>query len=124
DKRYWPGDTFAGHLTFALRHEDLDLLIIRRVFEAVSPGTMETFIRAAPSGNTARRAWFLYETLTRRTLDLPDAPQAGAVDVLDPKAYFTGRPRLSRRHRVRDNLLGTARFCPVIRRTKMLADLV
>ncbi|HEX7070084.1 MAG TPA: Fic family protein [Rhodothermales bacterium] len=45
-----------------------------------------------------------------------------AVDVLDPKAYFTSTPRVSRRHRVRDNLLGTGRFCPTIRRTRALAD--
>ena len=58
--------------------------------------------------------------LTGRTLDLEDAPHAEAVDLLDPKAYFTGKPRLSRRHRVRDNLLGNGRFCPIIRRTETL----
>ena len=30
DKRYWPGESFADHLGFALRHEDLDLLIFKR----------------------------------------------------------------------------------------------
>ena len=38
DKRYWPGETFADHLTFALRHEDIDLLILKRIFDAVPPG--------------------------------------------------------------------------------------
>jgi hypothetical protein len=120
DKRYWPGDSFADHLTFALRHEELDLLILKRVFEAVPQAEMEAFIRAAPTGAPARRAWYLYELLTGRTLPLDDAPQAQAIDLLDTKAYFTGKPRLSRRHRVRDNLLGTSRFCPIIRRTKAL----
>src|SRR5262249_46617305 len=32
DKRYWPGETFADHLTFALRREGIDLLILKRVF--------------------------------------------------------------------------------------------
>jgi Fic/DOC family len=122
DRRYWPGDTFDDHLTFALRHEDVDLLILKRVFEAVSLNTMTAFVRTAPSGNATRRAWFLYEALTDRTLKVPDAPEAAALDLLDPEAYFTGKPRLSKRHRVRDNLLGTGRFCPVIRRTKALAD--
>lgn len=70
----------------------------------------------------SRRIWFLYEWLIGRTLDLPDAPNVAAIDILDSKAYFTAKPRLSRRHRVRDNLLGTARFCPVIRRTESLTD--
>ena len=122
DIRYWPGDTFADHLTFALRHEDLDLLILKRAFEAVSPNTMAAFVHAAPTGNNTRRAWFLYEVLTDRTLKVSDAPEVAAIDLLDPKAYFTGKPRLSKRHRIRDNLLGTGRFCPLIRRTKVLAD--
>src|ERR1019366_5033821 len=124
DRRYGPLYTFADHLTFSLRHEDVDLLILNRVFEAVSPNTMATFVRAVPSGKTTRRAWFLYEALTDRTLKVSDAPEVAAIDVLDPKTYFTGKPRLSKRHRVRDNLLGTARFCPVIRRTKALEAFV
>ena len=122
DKRYWPGDTFADHLTFALRHEDIDLLILKRVFEAVPQAEVEAIVRAAPTGIPARRAWYLYEILTGRTLDVDDAPGAAAIDLLDPDAYFTGKPRLSKRHRVRDNLLGTGRFCPVIRRTKALTE--
>jgi Fic/DOC family len=121
DKRYWPGDTFADHLTFALRHEDLDLLILKRIFEAAPQAEIESFVRDAPTGIPARRAWYLYETLTGRSLPLDDAPQAQAIDLLDPEAYFTGKPRLSRRHRVRDNLLGNGRFCPIIRRTKALS---
>lgn len=124
DKRYWPGDTFADHLSFALRHENIDLLILKRVFEAVPQADMEAFVRAAPSGIPARRAWFLYETLMGRTLDVPDAPNTPAINLLDPQEYFTGKPHLSKRHRVRDNLLGTGHFCPVIRRTKALMDFV
>jgi hypothetical protein len=100
----------------------MDLLILRRVFEAVPQAKVEAMVRAAPIGITARRAWYLYEILTGRTLDVDDAPSAAAVDVLDPEAYFTGKPRLSKRHRVRDNLLGTGRFCPVIRRTPALTE--
>ncbi len=124
DKRYWPGDDFADHLTFALRHEDVDLLILKRVFDAVPQAESEAFVRAAPTSAPVRRAWFLFEALTGRTLDADDAPRGAAVDLLDPEAYFTGKPRLSRRHRVRDNLLGTGRFCPVIRRTKALTQFV
>ena len=122
DKRYWPGDTFTDHLNFALRHEDLDLLILKRVFEAVPQAEVENIVRAAPTGIPARRAWYFYELLIGRALDVDDAPNAAAIDLLDPEAYFTGKPRLSKRHRVRDNLLGTGRFCPVIRRTKALTE--
>ena len=88
------------------------------------PAEVEAFVRAAPTGAVARRAWYLYEILTGRTLDIEDAPIAAAVDLLDPEAYFTGKPKLSTRHRVRNNLLGTGQFCPMIRRTPALTEFV
>ncbi len=124
DKRYWPGETMAGHLGFALRNEDIDLLIFKRLCDAVPANAFVDMVRAAPTGGPARRAWFLYEQLTGRTLDVDDASAAAAVDVLEPERYFTGVPKLSRRHRVRDNLLGPGRFCPVIRRTKALTEFI
>jgi hypothetical protein len=122
DKRYWPGEEFGDQLGFALRHEDLDLLVLKRLFAAVPQDTVTEFVRSAPTGAPNRRAWFLYEFLTGRTLDIPDAEGVSAIDLLDAHAYYTGTARLSRRHKVRDNLLGTPAFCPVIRRTKPLAD--
>lgn len=125
DKRYQSGDAFGDHLTFALRHEVIDLLLLKRTFEAIPQSVMENFIRATPTGTLARRAWFFYETLTGRTLDIKDAASdLTATDLLPPETYFTGKPLLSRRHRVRNNLLGTDVFCPIIRRTKTLEKLV
>src|ERR1700682_3002395 len=124
DKRYWPSDNFADQLIFALRHEDIDLLILKRIFEAVSKAEMEAMVREAPAGNLSRRAWYLYEILMDRRLAVKDAPRVAAIDLLDPKAYFTGKPRLSRRHRVRDNLLGNGQFCPIVRRTKTLENFI
>jgi Protein of unknown function (DUF1488)/Fic/DOC family len=120
DKRYWPGDSFDDHLDFALRNENFDPLVLKRVFASIEPEVMEAFVKATPKGIPARRAWYLYELMTGRTLDIPDDPGVPAVDLLDSEAYFTGKPRLSRRHRVRDNLLGNSAYCPVIRRTERL----
>ena len=124
DKRYWPGDSFADHLGFALRHEPIDLLILKRVFAAAPRSELAAYVRASPTGTATRRAWYLYETMMRRTLDLADAPAAAAIDLLDTGAYFTGRPRLSKRHRVRDNLLGVGQFSPLIRRTPALKEFI
>ncbi len=43
DQRYWPGDDVEHHLIFALRHEGIDLLILKRVFEAVDPNVVPTY---------------------------------------------------------------------------------
>lgn len=120
DKRYWPGDTVTDHLSFALRHESIDLLILKRALSAMSVQDLTAFIKAAPTGTVTRRAWFFYEALTGKALDIADSELVTATDALDPKAYFTGKAILSKRHRVRDNLLGKGDFCPVIRRTPVL----
>jgi hypothetical protein len=122
DKRYWPGESFGDHLSFALRNENLDMLLLKRIFDAVDPKVLQAFVKATPTGIASRRAWFLYELMTGRKLDVPDDPGVPAVDVLDAAEYFTGKPRLSKRHRVRDNLLGSGGFCPIIRRTKLLTE--
>jgi len=120
DKRYQPGDQFADHLAFALRHENIDLMILKRAFEAEPKADLEEYVRSTPGGTQTRRAWFFYELLTGQMLDIEDAPNVTAVDALDAKTYFTGKAKLSRRHKVRDNLLGSGDWCPVIRRTKQL----
>jgi len=83
---------------------------------------LEEYVRSAPTGTQTCRAWFFYETLTGQILDVEDAPNVTAVDALDTRAYFTGKARLSKRHRVRDNLLGTGDCCPILRRTTPLQE--
>jgi len=45
-------------------------------------------VRNAPTGALNRRAWFLYEFLTGRTLDIPDAVEASFTDLLDDRLLF------------------------------------
>jgi len=123
DKRYWPGEDFGDQLGFALRHEEIDLVILKRIFQFVPQKTVVQFVRGAPTGAANRRVWFLYEFLTGLTLEVPE-PTGTAIDLLNADEYFTSTARLSRRHKVRDNLLGTPRFCPIVRRTTVLNDFV
>jgi hypothetical protein len=74
--RYWPGESFGDQLGFALRHEDLDLLVLKRLFETVLQDIVTTFVSSTPTGASNRRAWFLYEFLTGHMLDIPDAAEA------------------------------------------------
>jgi hypothetical protein len=120
-KRYELEPTVEAHLNFAMRYENIDLLVLKRVFLALPAEAVEQYVRSAPTSVLTRRAWYLYEFLTGKTLTVPDAPNVTSVDLLDTDKYFTkSSGTLSRRHKVRDNLLGTARFCPIIRKTEAL----
>ena len=46
------------------------------------------------------------------------------VDLLDKERYFTCEGVVSTRHKVRNNLLGTQQFCPIIRRTPRLEEFI
>ena len=105
---------------FALRHECFAPLVLKHLFDAVDPDTISAFVRDALSGMVTRRVWRFYESMTGRRRPIDDAPNVLAVDTLDPKGYVTSSAALSKRHRVRDNLLGTGDYCPVIRRTEAL----
>ncbi len=122
EKRYWPGHNVTDHISFALRHEEFDPLVFKRVLDAVDSDTISAFVRDSPNGAVTRRAWFFYESMTGRRLPIDDAPIVTAVEALEPENYVTGNAVLSKRHRVRDNLLGTGGYCPVIRRTGALED--
>lgn len=109
-----------AHLRFALKHEPFDLGIIVAALKAVGPGPLEAWVRAEPTGAFARRAWFLYETLVGKTLDVHGVSRGGYVPALDPRRHLVAAPRRSPRHRVHDNLLGGAGLCPTVRKTAVL----
>jgi len=117
-----PDWTVKAHLTFHLRHEVLNLEMLARLFDAVDPNELAEWIRAEPTGSYARRAGFLYEWLTGRVLDVPDAAAGALVDAVDSERIVSASPGhhfTSRRWRVRDNLPGTPAFCPIVRKAAL-----
>lgn len=122
--RHAPRADLAGHLTFALRYEGLDLAALKALFSATGPGPVAGIVRASPTGGYARRLWFLYEWLLGERLDLPDAARGGYVPVVDPTLQWAVSGVASTRHRVRNNLPGTPAFCPLIFRTPALEAFV
>jgi Fic/DOC family len=120
--RHAPTASLEGHLTFALKYEGLDLLILKAFFQATGPKPIEALVKETPTGTYARRSWFLYEWLLGQTLDLPAAEKGVYAEVVDPDLQWTVAGTNSTRHRVKNNLPGTAAFCPMIFRTDALRD--
>jgi hypothetical protein len=118
--------TLQEHLRFALRYEPLDLRVWHRVLEAVAPETISGWVREQPNSVYARRSWYLYERLTRRELGLKDslAPYTDVADGLRQVVWSSNQSRTptSKRHRVRNNLLGVGGYCPLIRRTQTIQE--
>ena len=116
-----PNGSLGSQLEFALKWEGVNLGVLSALFRQIEPREIVHIVRAKPTGAYARRIWFLYEWLLETRLDLPDAGKVKAVPVVDPRRQFASETGpLSRRHRVRNNLPGTRRFCPLVRRTPRL----
>ncbi|MEI9886060.1 MAG: Fic family protein [Rhizomicrobium sp.] len=123
--RHAPEATLEGHLIFALKNEGLELAVLKRLFLACAADDIAAIVRRTPTGSYARRIWFLYEWLLGKALDLPAADKGSYVPAVDiDQQYAASRGRNSARHRVRDNLPGTPRFCPLVRRTPTLEHFI
>jgi len=113
-----PAESLAGHLTFALKHEGVQLECLARLFDAAPQAELEAWVAAEPTGQYARRAGFFHEYLTGRVLDFPGVAAGNYVTALDEARYLTAsRPVNNPRWRVRDNLPGSRAFCPTVLRT-------
>ena len=118
--RHAPHPTLAGHLTFALKYEGLDLAVLKRLFLKTGPAAIQALVREKPTGSYARRIMFLYEWLTGRRLSLPDAAAGRYVPVLDPTQQWAAEGVSAPRYRVKNNLPGNRDFCPLVFRTQAL----
>lgn len=124
DKRYWPGDKNIDHLVFALKHEPFDLLSIKRILDIFSKKELEYYITSKPTGIYARKIWFLYEWLGQVELNIADCTKCQTIFLLDSEKYFTGNEIYSKRHRLKNNILGTRLFSPTIRKTPLLQEFI
>jgi len=114
--------TPLDHIAFALKHEGINLEIIKAVFDYIQLSDVEKYIQLTPTGKYARMIWFLYESITRKMLSLPPITTGSYVNLLDAKKYFTAQPIKHQRYRIYDNMLGNFAWCPFIRRTQTIAQ--
>jgi hypothetical protein len=113
---YWPGDDPFEHLVFALKYDDFNLDVLDQSLTKLGADRVLAHVERQPNGKYARQLAYLYELLTGEQLALKGAIGGAYVDLLDPNKYLVATmPDKSTRWHVNDNLLGSARFCPVVR---------
>jgi hypothetical protein len=125
EPKYRPEATLAGDLQFALRYEGIDLEVLALLFARTGRTELEDWLRRQPESSFARRAGYLYEWLTGDDLAAAVPPKATYLPVLDEKLQFgvAGGAR-NTKLKVIDNLPGNRRFCPLVRKTPFLREIV
>lgn len=119
---YDPGNETLDHIEFALKYEGLDLALFSALFEKITAAEIEVMIRSKPNGQYSRRLWFLYERLTKRSLNIPDAKSGNYIPLADPELYFTIPSTRLPRYRINLNIPMHVSFCPLVRRSEKLLE--
>jgi len=123
--KYAPAEnSISEHIEFLLKYDDLSLDFLQAVFGQTNEAELIAFLAKSPSGRYARKIGFLYEWLTGRTLDLDFKPGGNYIDLLDDDKYVTGNTVRNSRWRINDNLLGVREFCPMVRRTQAMSEML
>ena len=118
--RHATSPDIEGHLTFALKYEGIDLVVLKSLFRTIGPAPFEAVVKSTPTGSYARRIWFLYEWLLGEQLDLRAAEGGSYTQIVDTELQYGSGETTSTRHRVKNNLPGTPAFCPMVFRTEKL----
>ena len=121
DAQFKIEETPYAHLEFSIKHETLDLLVLKSILKSFSLEELLENIQRNPKRILNKKIWFYYEFLFDEQLPLEDLP-AGKYDaLLNSKKYITrNKPIKSKRHKINNNLLGTAKLCPVIQRSEKI----
>ena len=122
--KYAVPNTPLDHLEFSLKYDDINLDFLNAVFQHIPGQDIVQYIEESPAGRYRRAIGFLYEFLTGTTLNLPRPVSGNYVDLLDPDHYVTGAIEKDQRWRINNNLLGTRAYCPIVRKTKALDELL
>lgn len=122
---YWPGDDPFEHLVFALKYDDFNLDVLDQSLTKLGADRVLAHVERQPNGKYARQLGYLYELLAGEQLALKVAIGGAYVDLLDPNKYLVAAtPDKNTRWHVNDNLLGSARFCPLVRRIPAIRPLL
>lgn len=114
-------DSVFGHLKFALKHEVLDLLLLKRILEELQASEIVDFIKQENESLVSRTIWFYYENLLGQMLDIEDTKIKKYSNLLDSKKYICNEnSQKSIRHKVINNHLGNNKICAVVCRTDKL----
>jgi hypothetical protein len=116
-------ETPLAHLEFGLRYDDLNLAFIKEVLNAITYPVIVDYINTNPNRKYPRIIGYLYEFTGGKLIDVK-VTKTNYEDLLDSSKYITGDINKNSKWKVNDNLLGTAKFCPIIRKTAELSELL
>ena len=116
-----PSAATIDNLVFALKYEGIQLLTLKKTFEAFDINELAHAALEKPTSAYLRRLCHLYEWLIGKEIDIPDVAAGTYVDLVDGRRqYAATRGDRVRRFRITHNLPGARSFCPTVFKTRRI----
>ncbi len=113
------------HLVFALKYEGINMLVFSQLAHYYNEQELTELISIEPEGQYSRRIWFLIEWLRGEELTGKEKlTKRSYIRLVDEKLQYVIEGEKSSRQLVINNLPGTIDFCPLIRKTEKLENLI
>lgn len=116
-------DCPMSHIEFALKYDDLNLAFIKEVFASIEHQTIVDYIIEKPNRKYPRIIGYLYEFTGGKSINV-EVTTTNYEDLLDSTRYVVGDIKKDSKWKINNNLLGHKEFCPIIRRTNELVELL
>ena len=112
-----------SHLEFALKYDDFNLAFIKEIFTSVGHQIIVDYIKENPNRKYPRIIGYLYEFTGGKSIEI-EVTATNYENILNSSRYVTGDITKIPKWKVNDNLIGQNKFCPIIRRTAELSELL
>lgn len=125
EPKYRPEDNLIDDLQFALSYEGVNLQVLHFLFKENVKAPIQSWLIELPESKYTRQIGFLYEWLTNDYLDSNVSAKSSYVPLLDEKLQFgISNGEKNQKFRVINNLPGNQNFCPIVRKTTFLKEIV
>jgi Fic/DOC family len=125
DPKYRPEDNLIDDLQFALSYEGVNLQVLHFLFKENVKEQIQYWLYELPESKYTRQIGFLYEWLTNESLVTNVSAKASYVPLLDERLQFgLLNGEKNQKFRVINNLPGNQNFCPLVRKSKFLQEVI
>lgn len=115
---------YFDHIKQYLIHSYLNIPFLRSIMLKIQRDEITSYISESSHEVIARKIGFWYEFLTEKDIPVNMNTIFEYSDLLDSEIYITGTSEKVPKWFIKNNLLGDARYCPVVRNTSELKNLL
>lgn len=112
------------HIDFAIKYDDFSIDFLKAVFGKITLEEITAYVESTMTGKYARKIGYLHEWLTNKEIKLSAPVSGNYADLLEEDRYVTGKAIKNSRWRINDNLLGTREFCPIVKKTQEMDNVL